>query len=221
MGPITIDDARRVADATLVAPSLSDGEPITSISTDTRAIGLGSLFVALRGDRFDGHDFLAKAAAAGAVAAIVDHMPAAPPPGMALLLVKDTYQAMGALAKFVRGRLKSKVIAVAGSNGKTGTKLLIDAALSRQLSGSVSPKSYNNRVGVPATIFPADPAADYLVLELGTNHPGEIAPLAEMSLPDIAVITNAGPSTSKAWGASTAFGGRMRRSSTGSRRTGR
>lgn len=96
MGPITIDDARRVADATLVAPSLSDGEPITSISTDTRAIGLGSLFVALRGDRFDGHDFLAKAAAAGAVAAIVDHMPAAPPPGMALLLVKDTYQAMGA-----------------------------------------------------------------------------------------------------------------------------
>jgi UDP-N-acetylmuramoyl-tripeptide--D-alanyl-D-alanine ligase len=86
--------------------------------------------------------------------------------------------------------MRAKVIAVAGSNGKTGTKHLIAAALSSKLAGSCSPKSFNNDIGVPLTIFPADPLADYLVLEMGTNHPGEIHNLATMARPDIAVITN-------------------------------
>jgi UDP-N-acetylmuramoyl-tripeptide--D-alanyl-D-alanine ligase len=81
---------------------------------------------------------------------------------------------------------------VAGSNGKTSTKLLIDAALRLKLRGTVSPKSFNNNVGVPLTIFPAEPNQDYLVLEMGTNHHGEILPLTQMALPDIAVITNCG-----------------------------
>src|SRR2546425_934414 len=82
------------------------------------------------------------------------------------------------------------VVAVAGSNGKTSTKHLIDSALCGKLRGSISPKSFNNDIGVPLSIFPADPAQDYLVLELGTNNPGEIAALTEIAQPDIAVITN-------------------------------
>jgi UDP-N-acetylmuramoyl-tripeptide--D-alanyl-D-alanine ligase len=90
----------------------------------------------------------------------------------------------------VRLQFTGKVIAVAGSNGKTGTKNLIDAALHRTLRGSISPKSYNNDIGVPVTIFAADPSHDYVVLEMGTNHHGEIAWLTEIARPDIAVITN-------------------------------
>src|SRR5436309_5360843 len=107
-----------------------------------------------------------------------------------MLQVKSTRRAMGKLATFVRKKMRSKVIAVAGSNGKTSTKYLIDAALSGKLRGSISPKSYNNDIGVPLAIFPADPMQDYLVLEMGTNHPGEIKALAEMAQPDLAVITN-------------------------------
>jgi UDP-N-acetylmuramoyl-tripeptide--D-alanyl-D-alanine ligase len=99
---------------------------------------------------------------------------------------------MGKLASFVRSQLKAKVIAVAGSNGKTSTKHLIDAALRGKLRGSMSPKSFNNDIGVPLTIFPASPLDDYLVLEMGTNHPGELVVLAKMARPDVAVITNCG-----------------------------
>jgi UDP-N-acetylmuramoyl-tripeptide--D-alanyl-D-alanine ligase len=165
---------------------------VRSVCTNSREVQPQSLFVALRGERFDGHAFVADAAAAGAVAALLDTPPANPMPGIHLLLVRDTYAALGALAKFVRRRMRAKVIAVAGSNGKTGTKLLIDSALRPKLRGSASPKSYNNRVGVPLTILPADPTQDYLVIEIGTNHPGEVAALADISRPDIAVITNAG-----------------------------
>jgi UDP-N-acetylmuramoyl-tripeptide--D-alanyl-D-alanine ligase len=97
---------------------------------------------------------------------------------------------MGRLARQVRQQMRGRVIAVAGSNGKTSTKLLIGAVLRDPLWGTVSPKSFNNDIGVPLAIFPADPMQDYLVLEIGTNHPGEVKNLAEIALPDIAVITN-------------------------------
>jgi UDP-N-acetylmuramoyl-tripeptide--D-alanyl-D-alanine ligase len=125
------------------------------------------------------------------VAALVDREPAVDLPNLRFIRVADTRAALGRLATFVRQQLTvCKVICVAGSNGKTSTKHLISAALSCRLRGSVSPKSFNNDIGVPLTIFPADPIQDYLVLELGTNHPGEIARLGEMARPDIAVITN-------------------------------
>lgn len=100
---------------------------------------------------------------------------------------------MGRLARFVRQQLSSKVVGVAGSNGKTSTKNLIHSALAGRLRGTISPKSFNNDIGVPLAIFPADPGHDYLVLEMGTNHPGEIQALTDIALPDIAVITNCGP----------------------------
>ena len=167
---------------------------VEHVSTDTRAIEAGSLFIALRGPRFDGHAFLGRARDAGAIAAIVDHHPAVVPADFPLIEVADTRKALGKLANHIRRQLRhTKVIAVAGSNGKTGTKHLIHAALCGHLKGTISPKSYNNDVGVPLTLLPVTPRQDYVVVECGTNHPGEIANLSRIAEPDIAVITNCGP----------------------------
>jgi UDP-N-acetylmuramoyl-tripeptide--D-alanyl-D-alanine ligase len=162
---------------------------IQSICTDTRKITPGCLFIAIKGDSHDGHDHVQAAAAAGAVAAMVDRDVATDLP---LIRVGDTRQAMGRLANYVRRQLKCTVIAVAGSNGKTGTKNLIHSVLKGSVRGSISPKSFNNDIGVPTTIFAADPADDYLVLEIGTNHPGEILNLTKIAEPDVAIITNIG-----------------------------
>lgn len=194
MKPITYQQIRQATGARPLTAIPGDVPPIEVVNTDSRRTeSRPSLFIALRGEHFDGHNYLSDAAGGGAaVVALVERMPPAPPPNLHLLQVPDTYAAMAKLARFVRQQLKCWVIAVAGSNGKTGTKLLIDAALRGKLRGSISPKSFNNHVGVPITIFPADPMQDYLVLEMGTNHPGEIQPLSEMAQPDVAVITSVG-----------------------------
>jgi UDP-N-acetylmuramoyl-tripeptide--D-alanyl-D-alanine ligase len=167
---------------------------VASVSTDTRAMSPGALFIALRGERFDGHDYLADAKTAGAVAAVVDHKPRSAPADLPLIEVPDTRKALGKLANHIRRQLKhTKVIAVAGSNGKTTTKHLIHAALSKHLKGTFSPRSFNNDVGVPLTLLPVSSRDDYVVVECGTSHPGEIAALSLICEPDIAVITNAGP----------------------------
>src|SRR5688500_13625192 len=192
MKPITLQQIRRATGATPLTVLPDAAPPVAAVSTDSRSLPQGSLYVALRGERFDGHDFLQDTARAGAVAAVVERVPDDVPPDLHLLRVPDTYVALGKIAQLVRKQMTAKVIAVAGSNGKTSTKLLIDAALRLKLRGSVSPKSFNSNVGVPLTIFPADANQDYLVLEMGTNHHGEILPLTQMALPDIAVITNCG-----------------------------
>lgn len=192
MNPLTLQQLRAATGGKPLTALPANPVAVSEVCTDSKMMRPASVFVALRGERFDGHDFLENAVAGGAVAALVERPPAVVPPGVYLLQVTSTYAALGKLAKFVRQGMKSRVIAVAGSNGKTGTKLLIDAVLRGKLRGSVSPKSFNNNVGVPLTILPADPKQDYLVLEMGTNHPGEIAVLTEMAQPDIAVITNAG-----------------------------
>ena len=169
----------------------------TSVETDSRRVTPGALFVALRGGRFNGHDYLREAAAAGSVAAVVDRseFDAPPPASLPLVRVADTRRALGAIAAAHRRSLDTtKVVAVAGSNGKTGTKRLIDAVLrAGGLSGTASPASFNNDVGVPLTVFAAGPSHDYLVVEIGTNHPGEVGPLSHIAAPDVAVITNCGP----------------------------
>ncbi|MGA3065553.1 MAG: UDP-N-acetylmuramoyl-tripeptide--D-alanyl-D-alanine ligase [Tepidisphaeraceae bacterium] len=190
MRPISIAQLRRACGAEAGDFPREAGAFVHGVCTDTRDMKRQSLFVALSGERFDGHEFLAQAAAAGAIAALVERIPAAPPRGMHLLRVENTRTAMGRLARQVRQQMRGRVIAVAGSNGKTSTKLLIGAVLRDPLWGTVSPKSFNNDIGVPLAIFPADPMQDYLVLEIGTNHPGEVKNLAEIALPDIAVITN-------------------------------
>ncbi len=193
MKPLTIQQIRQAVGGKALSAIPATVPPITAVCTDTRMMDKSSLFVALRGDRFNGHDFLPAAAAGGAIAAMVEETPAVTLPNVHLIQVPDARIAMGKLARYVRQQLRAKVIAVGGSNGKTSTKYLIDSALCMKLKGSFSPKSFNNNIGVPLAIFPADPNQDYLVLELGTNHKGEMPVLTQIALPDIAVITNCGP----------------------------
>lgn len=187
MNALTLEQIRTATDAMLIGSDSS--LTIHSICTDTRHITPGCLFIALKGENHDGHDHIQAAAKAGAIAAMVDRAVAADLP---LIRVNNTRTALGRLANHVRRQLKCKVIAVAGSNGKTGTKNLIHAALKSTLTGTISPKSFNNDIGVPTTIFAASASDDYLVLEIGTNHPGEILNLTRIAEPDIAVITNIG-----------------------------
>lgn len=190
MKPLSLQQIRKAIGGKALTPIPPAVPPIAAICIDTRRLEKGCLFVAIRGERFDAHKFLSQAAGAGAIAALVDHVPAETLPNVHLIHVPDTRIALGKLARYVRQQMICKVIAVGGSNGKTSTKNLIDAALRGKLRGSISPKSFNNDIGVPLTIFPADPNQDYLVLEMGTNHHGEIKVLSDMALPDIAVITN-------------------------------
>lgn len=192
MKPLSIQQIKQAIGGKAVARIPSDLPLIHAVCTDTRRMEAQSVFIALRGDNFDGHHYLQQAASKGAICAIVEEIPNLELHNLHLLQVENTRKAMGRLATFCRKQLRGKVIAVAGSNGKTSTKHLIDSALKDKLKGTFSPKSFNNDIGVPIAIFPADPGQDYLVLEMGTNHPGEIRVLTEMGLPDIAVITNCG-----------------------------
>jgi len=192
MKPLSIQQIKQAVGAKFVAPMQRDVPLISTVSSDSRTIDPGSLFIAIRGEFNDGHHHLAEAASKGAVSAIVEELPTSALPNLHLLKVENSRQAMGKLATHARRQLRGKVIAVAGSNGKTSTKYLIDSALCQKLKGTFSPKSFNNDIGVPSAIFPAEQTQDYLVLELGTNHPGEIRVLTDMAQPDIAVITNCG-----------------------------
>jgi len=162
----------------------------TEISTDTRTIQPGALFVALRGERFDAHDHLPAAAAAGATAAVV-RRGSAPVPGLVLLEVEDTLRAYGALARARRSGIAGPVIGVTGTNGKTSTKEMLAAALRTCWRTHATRANLNNLVGVPATILEAPADTEALVIEAGANVPGEIARYREIIDPSAAVITNA------------------------------
>src|SRR4051794_3470279 len=174
MKPATLQQIRLAVNGKALTSIPQNAPAISVVSTDSRTIPPGALFIAIKGDRFDGHDNVPEAASKGAVAAIVHRDLAHAQPNLHLIKVADTRIALGKLANFARQQMRGQVIAVAGSNGKTSTKYLVDSVLSSKFRGSMSPKSFNNDIGVPLTIFPADPNDDYLVLELGTNHPGEI-----------------------------------------------
>lgn len=163
---------------------------VANITTDSRNIDQGSLFVALQGQSFDGHAFVDAAIAQGSVAAVV----ARPMPGVQapLLQVKDTLAAYQALGRWWRQRLDPIVVAVTGSVGKTTTKELIAAALSQHGSVLKTEANYNNEIGVPKTLLQLEPEHAYAVIEMGMRGPGEIALLTDIAQPNIAVITNVG-----------------------------
>ncbi|KPK85368.1 MAG: hypothetical protein AMJ81_03770, partial [Phycisphaerae bacterium SM23_33] len=168
---------------------------VEGVSTDSRTARPGEVFVALRGDRFDGHDFLRQAAAAGCVAAVVDgSVPLEQDVLKAfaggVVGVPDTTAALGRLGQHCRNHFAASVIAVTGSNGKTTVKRMIHHVLSRRLRGRPAPGSFNNAVGVPLTLFSVAPEDDYVVCEMGASAPGEIAWLARVAGPDVAVITS-------------------------------
>lgn len=176
--------------------SRAGGDTLTGVCTDSRSVRAGEVFVALKGDRVDGHAYVADALRGGAAMALVGEgysMPSAGSSGAWVARVDDTGAALLRLATAYRRTLEgTRVIAVGGSNGKTTTCRLLQAVLSRGLKGSASPKSFNNAVGVPLTILRATRGDQYLVCEVGTNAPGEIGTLAKVVEPDIAVITSVG-----------------------------
>jgi UDP-N-acetylmuramoyl-tripeptide--D-alanyl-D-alanine ligase len=164
-----------------------------SLSTDTRTLAAGQLYVALRGEHFDGHSFVADALARGASGVVVDH-PEALPEGAPALVVGDTLAAYHAFASVAREALGARVIAVTGSAGKTTTKELLAQLLEQAGLGPVAatPGNENNEFGVPKLLLSLQPSVRAVVVELGARRPGEILPLAQLARPDVAVITNIG-----------------------------
>ncbi len=163
---------------------------VNGITTDTRKIGKGDLFVALKGERFDGHDYLRDAVRDGASALVVSRAPKLNTLGVPIYEVRDTLIALGALGHYWRRAWGKTIIGVAGSNGKTSTKDLIKAALSRSYSIHATTGNLNNRIGVPLSLLSLQPDAEIAVIELGTSLPGEVAILRDIALPDIAVVTS-------------------------------
>ncbi len=168
----------------------------TGIVTDSRNLPAGSVFLALRGEKFDGHAFIATALEQGAIAAIVDQAYEAVPPreesDLPLLQVPDTLAAYQAIGRWWRDQFTIPVIAVTGSVGKTTTKELISAVLATQGRVLKTQANYNNEIGVPKTLLELEPEHDFAVIEMGMRGPGEIALLTQIARPDIAVITNVG-----------------------------
>jgi UDP-N-acetylmuramoyl-tripeptide--D-alanyl-D-alanine ligase len=162
----------------------------TRVLTDTRAIEPGALFVALSGDRFDGHDYLEAASAAGATGAVV-RSGATVPSGMLGFEVEDTLRAFGLLARARRRELQGPVIAVTGTNGKTSTKEMLAAVLETRFRTYATRANLNNLVGVPLTILEAPADTEALVVEAGANLPGEIARYREIIEPTLTIVTNA------------------------------
>lgn len=178
----------------IVNGQLIKGDPeltVSGISTDSRKIKKGELFLALKGERFDGHQFLNEAVQAGASALLVmeetDIGGETP-----LIMTDDTLKALGAIARFHRQRFKVPVIGVTGSNGKTTTKDLIAAVLSQKYNIVKTEANYNNEIGLPLTLLKMDQTTQAVVVEMGMRGLGQIRNLASIAQPELGVITNIG-----------------------------
>ena len=170
--------------------SEDEATTFTGISTDSRSTHPGELYVALQGNRFDGHAFVPQALAAGARGAVVAQSTSTSGAGDVIVYhVADTLEALGSLAAYRRRLLPARVVGITGSSGKTGTKDLTAGALSSRLDVHATPGNFNNRVGLPLTLLSAPPDADVVVAEMGSNEPGEIRLLADITRPDVGVIT--------------------------------
>jgi len=182
--------------AQLAGGSISSGDQtvvVNKVSTDSRTLKSSELFVALRGENFDGHNFVESAAQIGAAGAIVESTwNGEIPKNFALIRAKDTLQAYQDLAANYRKSLTLKVVAITGSNGKTSTKDFTAAVLAHRFRVTKTEGNFNNHVGLPRTILEATSADEIGVWEIGMNHPGEIATLAKVAAPDVAIITNIG-----------------------------
>jgi UDP-N-acetylmuramoyl-tripeptide--D-alanyl-D-alanine ligase len=164
-------------------------QAVTGVSTDTRDLQPGDLFVALQGEQFDGHDFAAAALAQGAIAAVVSTPGAEAGP---CIQVPDTLVAYQRLGQWWRQQVGAKIVAITGSVGKTTTKELVATVLATQGTVLKTRANYNNEIGVPKTLLELTPEHNFGVIEMGMRGPGEIALLADIAQPDVAVITNVG-----------------------------
>ena len=172
---------------------------IRNVSIDSRNISNNCLFVAIKGERFDGHDFLNEAVENGAAAILVENrkLKSLKDFEIPIITVNDTIKALGELAGRWRKKLtngNTKIIGITGSAGKTSTKEMIAMLLSTKYKVNRTIANYNNHIGVPLTLFSTNESHDILVAELGTNHFGEIKYTADIAQPDYALITNVGNS---------------------------
>jgi UDP-N-acetylmuramoyl-tripeptide--D-alanyl-D-alanine ligase len=186
----TLDRIAAALENQLTASAPRGSTKVRGITTDTRKIGKGDVFLALKGEHFDGHDYLRDAVRDGASAVVVSRAPKLTALGVPVYEVPDTLVALGALANYWRRAWGKTIIGVAGSNGKTSTKDLLKASLGRAYSVHATTGNLNNRVGVPLSLLALPPDADLGVIELGTSLPGEVAILRDIAEPDIAVVTS-------------------------------
>jgi UDP-N-acetylmuramoyl-tripeptide--D-alanyl-D-alanine ligase len=170
----------------------ADVARLIGITTDTRSLQPGHLFLALRGEKFDGHDFAKLAVEKGAIAVIADRRATTQLNGIPQLQVEDTLVAYQQIARWWRDQLDIPVIAITGSVGKTTTKELIAAVLSTQGNVLKTQANYNNEIGVPKTLLELGPEHDYAVIEMGMRGAGQIGLLAKIARPTVSVITNVG-----------------------------
>ncbi|MCH5206030.1 MAG: UDP-N-acetylmuramoyl-tripeptide--D-alanyl-D-alanine ligase [Oscillospiraceae bacterium] len=165
---------------------------ITSVSTDTRTIEAGALFIAVKGERFDGSDFIETAAESGAAAAVSDREPGSINAKIPVIYVKDSRTAQLSLARDYRDRFSLKLCGVTGSVGKTSTKDMIYAVLSSKLKTLKTEGNFNNDIGLPRTLFGLNEELEAAVIEMGMDDRGQISKLSKAAHPDCAVITNIG-----------------------------
>ncbi|MDH5516683.1 MAG: UDP-N-acetylmuramoyl-tripeptide--D-alanyl-D-alanine ligase [Gammaproteobacteria bacterium] len=170
---------------------------ILSVSTDTRTILPGALFVAINGEKFDAHDYLDLAAEKGAVAALVERDVET---NLPIIRVKDSRLALGQLASYWRQQQAVKVVGLTGSNGKTTVKEMLSCILSEEGPVLATDGNYNNDIGLPLTLLRIRPEHEYAVIEMGANHIGEIAYLTQLTRPDVALLNNAAPAHLEGFG---------------------
>jgi UDP-N-acetylmuramoyl-tripeptide--D-alanyl-D-alanine ligase len=185
---------RTLAEVAAVVGGRAEGDDvaITSVVTDSRARNAGALFVALRGERHDGHGFIDSARDHGAVAALVERADAVPG-GLPAIVVSDTGRALLTLAADEREHMPdARVVAITGANGKTSTKDLAAAVCAQRYRTHASPRSFNNEVGLPLTLLDAPEGSEVIVAEMGARREGDVALLCEIARPDVAVVTNVG-----------------------------
>ncbi len=193
--PTTVGAVAAMSGGTLIC-----GDParrVDGISTDSRDLGANGFFVPLKGERFDGHDFISGILEEGNLAGFLterrDFAPAAEAAGKAAVLCADTLASYGLMARAHRAAMKAKVIGITGTSGKTTTKEILAALLASRYRTHKNEKNYNNEIGVPHAILGLREEDEFSVIEMGMNHPGEIGRLSMAAAPDIAIITNVGP----------------------------
>ncbi|HEY7531032.1 MAG TPA: UDP-N-acetylmuramoyl-tripeptide--D-alanyl-D-alanine ligase [Gemmatimonadota bacterium] len=183
--------ASRVVEALGAPAAAPAASAFVGVDTDSRAVRTGSLFVGVRGERFDGGAFAAEAVRAGAAAAVAEREPPRDlPPGAGWWVVPGGLDALQRLARVHRAAAPARVVCVTGSNGKTGTKELVGSVLARRFEVARTRGNLNNQVGLPLSLLDLEPRHEWGVFEIATSRPGEIARLTELCRPEIGVITN-------------------------------
>jgi UDP-N-acetylmuramoyl-tripeptide--D-alanyl-D-alanine ligase len=190
MKPLALAEVARMARGVLIRGA--DDRRIHRVGIDSRSVQPGDLFVAIVGEKFDGHDFLTQASGAGAIAALVQKGRALPESDLALIEVEDTLVGLQQLAGAYRRSLSVKVLGVTGSSGKTSTKEFAAAVLRKKFQTRKTEGNLNNHLGVPLTLLSIQPEDEWAVVEMGMNHPGEIAALCEIAKPDHGMISSIG-----------------------------